>query len=493
MALGAVCVLVAAAAGWWMTHRGAAPGSRGSETTLAVLPFQNLGSDSSADYLRFALPDEIATTLSYTPSLAIRPFAATRKYADSNFDPQAAGRELHVASIITGHYLREGERLQVTLEAIDVESDRVLWRDTVSAAAQEMIGLEDQISNRVRQGLLPALGASSRPGEAESRPKNAEAYSLYLRSLALAHDGAANRQAIAMLEQAVGLDPTYARAWDVLGSRYYFDASYGDGGEAAYRRGEEAHQRARSVDPDLLSAARSLVVIDTESGQLNTAYDTAAEMVRRRPDNADAHFALSYVLRYGGLLDDSARECDVVRALDPANYTFRSCAVPFIELGKFDRALDFVRTDAGSAWSTDFEWEIDVRQGKYQEALRTLVQAPPPARDPARQACSEHRPAAEIESRFRNEVDRVSAGRDSESRFWTAADLAFCGQREPALRILQRSVELGYCCYPAVDTNPLLAGIRNAPEFAGIRTAAIECQKKFVAHRDQQRGSGARL
>jgi eukaryotic-like serine/threonine-protein kinase len=494
IASGAALILLAAAAvAWWATHRAPAPGSRGTETAIAVLPFQNLSSNPSADFLRFALPDEIATTLSYAPSLAIRPFAMTRKYADSNYDPQAAGRELHVADIITGHYLQEGDSLQVTLEAIDVETNRVLWRDTVNATAQEMISLQDQISTRVRQGLLPVLGAPSKPAEAATRPKNAEAYNLYLRSLALAHEGAANKQAIATLEQAVGLDSAYAPAWDELGSRHYLDASYADGGEAAYRRAEEAVQRARSLDPNLLSAARNLVIINTERGLLVTAYDAAAEMVRRRPDSADAHFALSYVLRYGGLLDDAARECDATAALDPTNYAYRSCTVVFLELGKYDRASDFARTDAGSAWSTSFQWEIIVAQGKYQEALRLLQQAPPAARDPARQACLEHRPAAEIESLFREEVDRTVAGRDSESKFWEAADLAFCGQREPAVRLVQRSVELGYCAYPALDTYPLLASIRNAPEFSAIRAAAIACQKKFVAHREEQKAVGSKL
>lgn len=100
------------------------------QTTLAILPFRNLGPDSSSDYLKLALPDEIATTLSYIPSLAIRPFASTRKYVKPDTDPQAAGRELSVSDVFSGHFLREGDRLQVTLEVVDTESNRVLWRDT---------------------------------------------------------------------------------------------------------------------------------------------------------------------------------------------------------------------------------------------------------------------------------------------------------------------------------------------------------------------------
>ncbi len=89
------------------------------QTTLAILPFQNLSGDPSVDYLRLALPDEISTTLSYIPTLAIRPFASTQKYAQGNVDPQTAGRELQVADVLTGHFQKEGDQLRVTLEVID--------------------------------------------------------------------------------------------------------------------------------------------------------------------------------------------------------------------------------------------------------------------------------------------------------------------------------------------------------------------------------------
>src|SRR5438477_9883041 len=102
-------------------RRGAGGSPARSQITLAILPFQNLGGDTSTDYLRLALPDEVATTLSYIPTLAIRPFAATQKYAKGDVDPQAAGRELRVADVLTGHFQREGEQLRVTLEVVDTE------------------------------------------------------------------------------------------------------------------------------------------------------------------------------------------------------------------------------------------------------------------------------------------------------------------------------------------------------------------------------------
>ncbi|HYN23250.1 MAG TPA: serine/threonine-protein kinase, partial [Thermoanaerobaculia bacterium] len=180
-ALAAVLVLgLVAGAAWWAAQRqrrGSAPVPHG-QITMAVLPFQNLNADASIDYLRLALPDEIATTLSYVPTLAIRPFASTRKYAKPDVDPQTAGRELQVVEVLAGHFQKQGDRLQVTLEVVDIETNRLLWRDTSTAPLDDLIGLKEQISQRLRQGLFPLLGATASSPEAATRPKSQEAYDL---------------------------------------------------------------------------------------------------------------------------------------------------------------------------------------------------------------------------------------------------------------------------------------------------------------------------
>src|ERR1700689_5469582 len=185
--------------------------------TIAVLPLQNLGADKNIDFLRLALADEIATSLSYVRSLSIRPFATTSKYDSATIDLQEAGRAMHVTDVVTGHYMKQGDQIQITLEAVDVADNRTLWRDTMTVAAPDMIAMRNQITARVRQGLVLALGAGAGMGEAATHPKNEEAYDLYLRSIALPHDPQPNKDAIAMLERAVGLDPAYAPAWAYLG------------------------------------------------------------------------------------------------------------------------------------------------------------------------------------------------------------------------------------------------------------------------------------
>ena len=213
---------------------------------------------------------------------------------------------------------------------------------------------------------------------AASRPKNQQAYDFYLRSVAVPHDPGPNKEAIKMLEWAVGIDPTYAPAWEALGQRYYFGSTYGDGGEQMFQRSNAAYERAVSLDPNRVMAASSLIENRVERGELGRAYDAATDLVRRRPQSADAHFALAYVLRYAGMLDQSTQECNTARQLDPGNFSFRSCAWSFLEMGKTDRAMDFVHLDAGSewaAWVTPYIYLAEGRVADAHEASKSMGKA----------------------------------------------------------------------------------------------------------------------
>ena len=485
----AAVFLVLAGAVWLLSTRGKARsgGTRSvAQTSIAVLPFQNLGSDKSADFLKLALPDEITTTLSYAPSLAIRPFAATRKYDKPDTDPQSAGRELRVDRVLTGHYLPEAERLQVTLEVMDTEANQVVWRDTLSGSATDLISLQQKITARLNQGLMPLLGASSGSAEGSTRPKSAEAYDLYLRSVALSREAEPNKQAIRMLERSVGLDATYAPAWGALADRYYFDGTYSDGGMPALVRSKDASQRALELERNLPEAAQRLIVLQVEQGDLDGAWDAASDLVRRRPDSASAHFALGYVLRYAGVLDESARECEAALARDPKSYRWRSCAGTYIALGNYERAKVFLDLDSGSELVRRLNQNILVRQGRYDEAIAILLPQGNPVGDWYRGCLARRPPSAgsPLPAGVREAVLKIG---DSEPKYSLSGMIAFCGDREGALQILRKGVEENFCGYPAMDKDPLFDSIRKTAEFAEIRKMAVECQKRFLAHRDAAR------
>jgi TolB-like protein len=477
---------IAVVAAYFLARRPAKTGTPAGPVTLAILPFQNLSGDSSLDYLGMALSDEVATTLSYAPTLAIRSSAATRKYAKPDVDPQAAGRELKVSDVLAGHFLKEGPSLQVTLEVVDTESNRLLWRDSSSAPAADLIGLREQISGRLRQGLLPLLGARPDSARASTRPTNPEAYDLFLKASAVSRDPIPNKQAIPLLERAVALDPAYAPAWNDLGKRYYYDGQYSDGGARAFERSRAAHERSHRLDPGLVDASANLILLAVEGGDVSGALDQADELARQNPSSARVRFSLAYVLRYAGLLEESARECDAALSLDPRSPTLRSCSATFEGLGNFARARKFVNLDAGSQWSIFTEADLLLREGRRADAFANLSRIQemfPESERTVMAACAAGRPHSIPAETLSRMLGSILAARDSEPKYFEAAHLADCGYSEESLRLLRRSVEENYIAYPRMDNDPLFAKIRETSEFAAIRAEAIRKQKEIVERR----------
>jgi DNA-binding winged helix-turn-helix (wHTH) protein/TolB-like protein/tetratricopeptide (TPR) repeat protein len=457
--------------------------------SVAVLPFQNAGSDKDADFLRLALPDEVVGVLSYVPSLSIRPFLTTSRYNGPTVDLQQAGREMRVTAIVTGHYLTVGDQLEVTMEAVDVVNNRSIWRDTITVDGRDKIAMRAQITSQVRQGLVPVLGGSSASGEPATRPSSEEAYDLYLRSIAIPHDAAPTKDAIAMLERAVGIDPGYAPAWAALGMRYYYDAIFADGREPILKRSDEAFQRALALDPNLVSAAGALITNQADRGNLDAAYAEASALVKRRPDSASAHFVLSYVLRYAGLLDEAARECDTAITSDPGNYQFRSCSWVFSRLDAPQKAMDFVRLDAGSDWAARQTAFILIGQGKLAEArlsLQTVSHTPLMGHE-LLQACLDPNQASHLQESARKVEDAALAGVDAEPRYVFGSLLSYCGQKDAALRLLESAIHQNYCAYQSLQSDPLLTNLRGSPDFSKLLSESKACQSRFLEQREKNK------
>src|SRR3984893_12135135 len=138
--LGLLITVLAAGGTWWFKHREAANAQQ--RNAIAVLPLQNLNGDFSVDYLRFALADEIANLLTYSRTLDVRPSTVARKCVNADLDPQKVGHELHVASVLTGHFMKQGNRLLVTLEAIETGSDRLVWQTNLSGSSEDLISMQ---------------------------------------------------------------------------------------------------------------------------------------------------------------------------------------------------------------------------------------------------------------------------------------------------------------------------------------------------------------
>ncbi len=349
-----------------------------------------------------------------------------------------------MAHVLTGHFLKEGDRLRVTLEAVEVVSDRLFWQANISASSQDLISLQEQLGKEVRQSLLPALGAAGGFLETGTRPSSQEAYDLYLHSLALPHDPGPNKDAVAV---------------------------------AAFQRSNRCYERALALDPNLMLAAGQQITNRVMRSEVGKAYEAARALVKRRPESSQAHFALAYVYRYAGMLEQSAKECDAALSLDPGNYLFRSCAWAFMELGNTHRALDFIQIDAGSEWANYVTPSLLLREGRIAEAraaVKTMPTNPRYHRD-LLQACLDGS-ASELDRLARDAVTNGPSEADPEVAYYQGAIFAYCGKKDAAFRMLRTAIETNYCSYSNLLSDPLVRNLHSDPKFDEILTAAHTCQ-----------------
>ena len=466
---------------------GLVAGRRNASTTpqpvnLAILPFQNVSGTGSIDYLRSALPDEIAHSLASARSLTVRPLAVSARFTGPGVDFRKLGRDLDVNRAITGHYLIIGDRLRITMEAVDTVEDRIIWHDSFEFAPNNLLAMHEQVALIAHGRLADALGVRGFTADIPPRAMNEEAYELYLKSIALDWDNKTDKQAVDLLRRAVLLDPNYAPAWGMLALRYYSYARFGGGGPETLALSDAALDKELALNPDSLDPIAEMTIHRTERGDLVKAHQIALDLLRRRPDDPNLHHVLSYVLRYGGSLDEAGRECEIAVLL-ATKVVWGSCSTTFRELGNYDRARFFVRKDLSSEWSKSAAIEVLLREGKTAEALRVPApQIPHWGSYKMLLACARGAPPTEIRSlALKIEVDD-----DPEMDYLFAGHLAYCAQNENALRMLKIAIGHHYCSYPAMDKDPFFSGLRSNSQFQKLRLAGMACHDNFSSDRDMR-------
>ena len=448
--------------------------------TVAVLPFQNISADNNLEYLSTALPDEVITTLSYAPTLSVRPFSMSQRFTAPNSDPHQAGQHLKVSEVVTGHFLPRVDHIRVTLEAMDVAKDEVTWRGSVDVDNKDMLALRKEMTALMQKGLLPSLGVSN-VELSVTKPKSQDAYDLYLHSQDSVYwSMERNQDAIALLERSVLLDPGYAPAWLALGLHYSDEADFGSGGEQMHNKTIAALERASQLDPGLLPASIELIQREAFYGNLSGSFARVREVARRWPRRAEVHLAFSGVLRAAGALEQAARECEATHQLDPELPT-DPCYVLYIHMGDLAKARQEIERSSAE-FSVMMLGQVLVREGKVEEALPKLKMIPGGKNfellrdcwpDPSIPKCVQT--ARESEADF-----RVIPFTDA--WYFGAAMQAFLGKKDAALRLLWAASEHDLCIFPSVDRDPLFDKIRDSSEFKAVRKAGMECQKKFVPY-----------
>lgn len=444
---------------------------------LAVLPFADIRRDPQTEFLGFALADQIIGALAHFKNVMVRPSNAIRPYQNRWVDAPTAGKELNVDFVLTGSYLNEAGIIRLNIELVQVPSNDMLWREALEVHFENVFKLQDLVAEKVVQGLKIQFAPSERARVLADVPASPLAYEYYLRSIACLQTVEGHRVAIELLNKSIQLDSTYAPAFAHLGLRYHWLALEGLKGEEAIKSAEEAYLKALSLNGEMISALSNLAKLYTETNRIEQAVELLRKVSNLNPNEASAYFALSYVYRFAGMLDESERACEKALALDPKNPTFRSLSYIYLYLGKYEKVLQVLNSLPEDPYTLGDKGYLFMRMGQGAQAL----------------ACYERILEMEatetywrLDAMFNraylqgNKEEALQAVRkheqanlaDAEPWYFIAEYYALVDDKPACIRALNKSVTLGFFNYPFMAKDSYLDAVRDDPEFQQVLALA---------------------
>jgi TolB-like protein len=472
--------VIAAIAMAFIAMRSRAPAS------LAVLPFQNLTHDADMNYLGFSLADAIITKLDYVNSLTVRPSYAVSRYRDQAADLRAVARELHVDTLLTGSFIREADDLRITVQLIDVEPQKILWRRTFDLKFDRLLTVQDNVAREVIHGLALNLTASEGERLQKDQPIDPVAYEFYLKGVDL-YARSEFATAIRMLEKSSEIDGAYALTWAQLGRAYTAQASFQFGGREEYRKAQAAYEKALSLQPAQIDAQIYMANFFTDTGQVQRAVPLLRRALRSNPNHAEAHWELGYAYRFAGMLEEAVSECEHARQLDPTVKLNTSAPNAYLYLGQYDKFLAQLPPDNDAAFLVFYRGFAEYYRNNREAAARLFDRAY--EKDPLllqaavgkamAHAIRREAPAGLAILRATQEkIDQRGVG-DPEAIYKLAQAYAVLDDKPAALRVLRQSIEGGFFPYPYLARDVLLDNLRGEPEFQRLMGLARDRHEAF--------------
>jgi len=440
-----------------------------SPRSLAILPLQNHGQDSNSDFLGLSLADVLITKLAYVNALSVRPSAAIEKYRGTTIDLQKVAADLKVDTLLTGSFIRDGDKLRITYQLVDAKTEKILGQGVIDLKYDNLLTVQDKVTSQ----LISELRLTLSPSEAERLPEAAVsplAYEYFLHGLDF-HGQHKFPMAIKMLEKSTEIDPNYALAWAYLGASYTSDAAFELGGREQYRRAQAAYERALAIRPNLLDAQMFLANLLVDTGKVEQAVPLLRDALKTNGNYAAAHWELGYAYRFAGMLDESVAECERGRQLDPFLKANGSVLNTYLYLGQYQKFLESLPVDDSSfvlfyrGFGEFHEKEFDQASRDFDRAYEldpTLYAGIGKAlSDSIHQRKTE---ALDLLNGLERKIRNQGVG-DPEGTYKIAQAYAVLGDKISAMRALRMSVESGFFSYPYLAKDPLLNDLRREPEF----------------------------
>jgi TolB-like protein len=289
-------------------------------STVAVLPFANLGGDPADDPLCEGLAEEIISALARVDGLRVIARTSSFAVARMGLDACQAGERLDAGSLLEGSVRRSGKRVRVTVQLVETSCGGYLWNERYERELCDTLELEDEIADAVAARLRADLDCGQ---ERRRRPTvDPEAHQAYLEGRY--HFARATPEALAKAvecyQRAVALDPGFARAYDALAEYHWFLGFYGGAPPRdTFERSTWCALQALELDETLADTHALLGMLRKELDynwpEVDRELARARELDPESP-NVRIRYAISGLMPHGRA-EEALAEVDKVLPRDP--------------------------------------------------------------------------------------------------------------------------------------------------------------------------------
>ncbi len=354
--------------------------------SLAVLPLENLSGDPAQNYFADGMTDELITDLAQISALRVISRTSAMVYKGARKPLPQIARELNVDAVVEGTVLRSGDQVRITAQLIEASTDKNLWSQSYEGELRDTLAVQNRvaraIADEIRINLTPREQAALKSVEVV----NPEAYESYLRGRYFWNKRTVDelRVALAYFNQAIELDPKYARSYSGLADTY---ALLGDWQYAAmtpneaFPKAKAAAIKALELDSALSEAHNSLAfILDGFDWDLDAGGREFRRAIELNPGYATAHHWYAWHLSLLGQYDEAIAEMRKAQNLDPLSLIINADLAEILILAhsydeSMQQSLKTIEMDPNFALAHNQLAEAYIQKHMYDKAVAEMRKA----------------------------------------------------------------------------------------------------------------------
>ena len=274
---------------------------------LAVLPFDNISPDQETDYFSDGLTEELIARLSLVSEIELVSRWASMQFKGRKQDIRAIGNELGARYIVGGSVRRFHESVRITVQLVDVATNRQLWGNTYKGKLDDIFDIQEQVAQQIVEALRLKLSFSEKVSLTKRQTVNAQAYDLYLRGQDYLYrlTKRSVEYAIQLFEKAIELDPRYAAAYAGCSSAYGQMYQWFSREERYRDKAQELSFKALMYDSNLPEAYAAMGLSYFIWGKFEEASASSRKAIELDPDDFIAYWTLGRIHFSNGELEES--------------------------------------------------------------------------------------------------------------------------------------------------------------------------------------------